>query len=225
MCTSECDCMLRRRRCHARAQAALPVGGLARAAERVVLAGLKAAAAGILADDEELRRRVIIVSGSVTPAEMAARLGALGHRAGAAIERTLAAKGRLGSHVAVVTGPFPVIITTNWDELLEAGYRLLRYCEGQITCPGRCVGGARARGAVRPTLYILRARSTAEYIHGRQGEGLAVRYRKDVAQLFAEIKCGLQPCRWVASTPHVRGVGCARCVRHFLVSQAVEAAR
>ena len=151
----------------ARAQAALPVGGLARAAERVVLAGLKAAAASILADDEELRRRVIMVSGSVTPAEMAARLGALGHRAGAAIERTLAANGRLGSHVAVVTGPFPVIITTNWDELLEAGYRLLRYCEDQITCPGRCVGGARARGAVHPTVIILFPRSQHRGVYTR----------------------------------------------------------
>ncbi len=153
--------------------ASLPAGGLAAAAERVVWAGLTTAACIVLAGDEALRRRVIPSGGSPTVKELEARVRALGERAPPVIYRSLAMGRRLASHVAVVTGPFPVVITTNWDELLEAGFQLLRYCDDQITCPGR----------------------TVEYIHGRQGETLPVRYRKDVAQLYAEIKAGLHPSR------------------------------
>ena len=155
-------------------QAMMPVGGLLTAAERVVQNGLKKAASFILADDESIRTRLLPDCGTPSVDEFGDVLHDMGDRGLVVAYRALAMRRRLASHVAVVTGPFPVVITTNWDELLEAGFRSLRYCEDQITCPGR----------------------TVEYIHGRQGEALPVRFRKDVAQLYAEIKSGLQPARY-----------------------------
>jgi hypothetical protein len=160
-------------------QAMMPVGGLAAAAEGVVYSALVGAASITLACDKGICTSVLpeCVGAESHANDLAEVLLRMGDRGVSAAYAALAMGRRLASHVAVVTGPFPVVITTNWDELLEAGFRLLRYCEGQITCPGR----------------------TVEYIHGRQVETLPVRDRKDVAQLYVEIKAGLQPSRCVRS--------------------------
>ncbi|KNC78283.1 hypothetical protein SARC_09285, partial [Sphaeroforma arctica JP610] len=73
---------------------------------------------------------------------------------------------------AVVSGPFPLILTTNWDASLEAAYDYLE--EFDVCWP------------------LERPRS--DHFH-RMSSFLPVRYRRDHQQLFAEIRAHLQPPR------------------------------
>lgn len=121
--------------------ARLPAGrSIITVSEAVVTASLRSgAAAALRAAAPEVAWKLIRPSRAEPPprvapsaAECDAAVAPLDVRG---LHALLAATGRLGAHAAVVTGPFPAVVTTNWDGLLEAAWEGVS--DDQIACPKR----------------------------------------------------------------------------------------
>lgn len=83
------------------------------------------------------------------------------------VNRVISDAGMLRLQKAIVTGPFQLVCTTNWDLALEAAYAHLRDTGGDVARP----------------------HATARFLHSAARQ-MPVYYRKDIRRLFAELRAG-----------------------------------
>jgi hypothetical protein len=80
------------------------------------------------------------------------------------VAEALADSRLLDTHAALLTGPFPLVVTTNWDGLFESAWRNLHRCK--VRMPDH----------------------DSEYLIRSNGPNLSVLYRRDVERVFAHLK-------------------------------------
>eukprot|EP00117_Sycon_ciliatum_P048255 scpid28945/ scgid1940/ len=80
--------------------------------------------------------------------------------------------------VSLMSGPWPLVMTTNWDSFLEAAFELLQDANGD-----------------KEPLDVWDADHPSSQHFYRRASRTIVRYRADVQEVFAELRAGLNPPR------------------------------